>query len=158
MKSAAMPRQARSTAARGFTLIEVMITVAIVAILAAVAVPQYKDYVTRGRLADASTGLATMKAQMERYYQDNRTYASVGTFVTPCATTDASSRTFGNFVVACNGTPTATTFELLATGNGPVANFKYSINEKDVKKTTSLPTGWGSTCDSKWIMKKGDSC
>lgn len=158
MKTVTMPRQARLSAARGFTLIEVMITVAIVAILAAVAVPQYKDYVTRGRLADASTGLATLKAQMERYYQDNRTYASVGTFVTPCATTDASSRTFGNFVISCNGTPGSTSFTLLATGNGPVANFGYTINEKDVKATTSLPTGWGSTCTSKWIMKKGDSC
>lgn len=160
MKSVAMLRQARSTAARGFTLIEVMITVAIVAILAAVAMPQYKDYVTRGRLADASTGLATMKAQMERYYQDNRTYASVGTFVTPCATTDASSRTFGNFVISCSDdpAPSGTVFKLVATGNGPVANFVYTIDQKDIKATTSLPTGWGSTCTSKWIMKKGDSC
>ncbi|MCH8856823.1 MAG: prepilin-type N-terminal cleavage/methylation domain-containing protein, partial [Proteobacteria bacterium] len=63
-----MPRPAHSASAQGFTLIEVMITVAIVAILAAVALPQYRDYVTRSRLADASTGLSTVRAQMERYF------------------------------------------------------------------------------------------
>lgn len=157
MPSATMPRRSPATV-RGFTLIEVMITVAIIAILAAVAVPQYRDYVTRGRLADASTGLATIRAQMERYYQDNRTYASVGDFTTPCATTTVASRTFGSFVVSCVGTPTATAFTLKATGTGAVSDFAYTINQSDVRATTSLPTAWGSGCTSKWIMKKGDSC
>ena len=75
--------------ARGFTLIEVMITVAIVAILAVVALPSYREYVVRGQLANATNGLATIRAQMERHFQDNRTYATSGTFVTPCARTDA---------------------------------------------------------------------
>ena len=75
-------------APHGFTLIEVMITVAIVAILAAVAVPSYSAYVTRGHLADAASGLAATRAQMERHYQDNRSYATVGAFTTPCAAAD----------------------------------------------------------------------
>lgn len=142
----------------GFTLIELMIAVAIIGILSAVAVPVYTSYITRGRLADASTGLSTVRAQMERYYQDNRTYASVGSFTTPCATTNAASRTFGAFVVSCNGTPTATTFTLKATGSGAVSDFSYTINQSDVRATTALPSSWGATCTSKWIMKKGDSC
>lgn len=148
----------RRPLSRGFTLIELMIAVAIIAILSAVAVPIYTDYITRGRLADASTGLSTIRAQMERYYQDNRTYASVGSFTTPCAATSVTSRTFGNFVISCNGTPTAVAFTLKATGNGPVNGFAYTIDQSDARATTALPSAWGSTCTSKWIMKKGDSC
>ena len=145
-------------AARGFTLIELLITVAIIGILAAVAVPQYRDYVTRSRLADASTGLTTMRAQMERYYQDNRTYADSGTFVSPCNNATASSRTFGNFVISCTGTLNATQFTLQAVGGGTVSGFTYTINQQDVRATTAIPSGWGSACTSKWIMTKGDTC
>ncbi|HYN59176.1 MAG TPA: type IV pilin protein [Rubrivivax sp.] len=140
----------------GFTLIEVMITVAIVAILAAVAVPSYSAYVTRGHLADAASGLAATRAQMERHYQDNRSYATVGTFTTPCAAATAS-RTYGHFVVSCSGTPDATTFTLLATGSGPVSGFAFTINQADVRATTLAASGW-NTCASKWLMKKGDTC
>lgn len=142
---------------QGFTLIELMIVVAIVAILAAVALPSYRDYIVRGHLADASNGLALMRAQMERHFQDNRSYATVGTFTTPCASTDAGPRTFNNFVVTCSGTPTATAFTLAATGNGPVAGFTFTINQTDVRATTLAPTGW-PTCATKWLTKRGASC
>jgi type IV pilus assembly protein PilE len=142
---------------RGFTLIELMIAVAIVAILVGVALPSYREYVIRGHLADASNGLALMRAQMERHYQDNRSYATTGAFTTPCASTDAATRTFNNFVVTCSGTPTATAFTLAATGSGPVAGFTFTINQADVRATTAAPTGW-TTCTTKWLTKKGAAC
>ncbi len=142
---------------RGFTLIEVMMAVAIVGILAAVAFPSYRDYITRGQLTDATNGLSTLRAQMERHFQDNRTYATSGTFVTPCASTDATPRTFGPFVVSCDGTPTATAFSLKAVGSAGVAGFTFTINETDVRATTATPTGW-STCTTKWLTKKGQPC
>ena len=141
----------------GFTLIEVMMAVAIVGILAAVALPSYRDYITRGQLTDATNGLATLRAQMERHFQDNRTYATSGTFVTPCASTDAAPRTFGPFVVSCAVTPTASTFSLQAVGSGRVSGFTYTINETDVRATTFAPSGW-STCTSQWLTKKGQAC
>jgi type IV pilus assembly protein PilE len=164
----ALPRSARTPSAsrasrhgshgsHGFTLIELMIAVAIVAILVGVALPSYREYVIRGHLADSSNGLALMRAQMERHYQDNRTYATAGTFTTPCASTDAAPRTFNNFVVTCSGTPTATTFTLAATGSGPAAGFAFTINQSDVRATTSAPTGW-NTCTTKWLTKKGAAC
>ena len=63
MPNAFQPR----LSSRGFTLIEVMITVAIVAILAAIALPSYRDYILRGQLVDGQNGLAAMRANMERF-------------------------------------------------------------------------------------------
>jgi type IV pilus assembly protein PilE len=141
----------------GFTLIEVMITVAIVAILGMVAMPSYRDYVMRGHLADASNGLAAVRADMERHFQDNRTYATVGTFVTPCASTNAATRTFNLFVVSCVGTPTGTAFTLQAVGSGAASGFTFTVDQTDVRATTAAPSGW-TTCATKWLLKRGASC
>ena len=62
----------------GFTLIEVMITVAIVAILAAIAVPSYNEYVQRARITEATSNLSDMRNKMEQYFQDNRTWTPGG--------------------------------------------------------------------------------
>ena len=150
------PASSRNRSMTGFTLIELMVTVAIIGILAAVAMPTYTDYVIRGALADANSGLATMRAQMERHYQDNRTYATVGSFTTPCKA-DEKSRTFGKFVISCESDPTSGGYVLTAKGSGNVAAFTYTVDQRDSRATTSVPTGW-STCSSKWIMKKGESC
>ena len=146
----------RRSASVGFTLIEVMITVAIVGILAMVALPSYRDYILRGHLVDASNGLATIRAQMERHFQDNRSYATVGTFTTPCAAA-AATRTFNLFVVSCSGTPTATAFTLQAVGSGNVNGFTFTITEADVRATAAAPTGW-TTCATGWMLKKGQVC
>jgi type IV pilus assembly protein PilE len=143
---------------QGFTLVELMVVVAIISILAMVGIPSYRDYVVRGQLADAATGLASVRANMERHFQDNRSYATVGTFVTPCdSTIPVTARTFGSFVVSCSGTPTATAFTLQAVGSNAVAGFTYTINQQDVRQTTAAPSGW-PTCTSQWMMKKGQSC
>ncbi len=60
----------------GFTLIELMVTVAIMGILAAIAVPMYSDYVTRGRIIDGTSKMGDIRTQMEKYFMDNRTYVN----------------------------------------------------------------------------------
>ena len=62
----------------GFTLIEVMIAVAIIALLVTIAYPQYSDYVTKSRRADAKVALTGLAQEQETYKTDSiRTYASV---------------------------------------------------------------------------------
>ena len=72
----------------GFTLIEMMIVVVILAILAAVAIPSYSNFVMRGRLTDAHAKLGDLRGQMERYFLDNRTYQD--TTGTACGIDDAA--------------------------------------------------------------------
>jgi len=148
------PVAVRSSSA-GFTLIEVMIVVAIIAILAAVAYPSYRDYVIRGRLADGTSGMAAMRADMERHFQDNRSYTTVGVFVSPCLR-PVAQRTFGDFVVACNPSPpAATTFTLRGQGSGVTNGFVFTVNELDVRSTVA-PGSWPSgAC---WLVKKGQTC
>jgi type IV pilus assembly protein PilE len=149
------PQSRRASA--GFTLIEVMITVAIVAILGMVALPSYRDYITRGHLTDAVNGLATVRADMERHFQDNRSYATVGSFVTPCASTSTTTRTFNLFTVSCSGTPTGTAYTLQAVGSGAAAGFTFTVNQSDARATTAAPSGW-NTSTSCWVLRKGASC
>lgn len=140
-----------------------MITVAIIGILAAIAIPSYQDYVRRGYVVDGTNALATVRADMERYFQDNRTYEAVGSTINPpCANATVSKRTFGNFVVSCTGAgaPKPTSYTLTATGAGPAAGVVFTVTEANVRATGDIPAAWGwtRTCGTSWIVKKGQAC
>ena len=76
----------KKTALLGFTLIELMITVAVIAILSAVAYPSYTSYVAKGRRAECRSGLLQVAQQQERYYSQFNSYIT-STFVAGATTT-----------------------------------------------------------------------
>jgi type IV pilus assembly protein PilE len=145
-----MPR----TRITGFTLIEVMIVVAILAILAGVAVPAYSNYVTRSKLSEAIANLSDMRVKMEQYFLDNRTYAGacVGGTVAPLPT--------GKYFDYACPAPSAAAYTITATakaGQG-MDSLAYSINEKNERVTVGVPTGWTMPATNCWALKKDGSC
>ena len=141
---------------RGFTLIELMMTVVIVAILGAIAVPSYIEHVVRGKIAQATENLSEAKVRMEQVFNSNRTYATE-----PGGTTcpDFSGLFQGSaFSVAIPNCPgdSGTTFTLTATGLAAkgAAGYSYSINQNG-DKSSSTPSATGATC---WLMSKSASC
>ena len=143
----------------GFTLIEVMITVAIVAILAAIAVPSYNEYVQRARITEATSNLSDMRNKMEQYFQDNRTWTPGGGTTPPCtAGTVAPLPTSQNFTFACVGL-TANTYSVTATGNAGTSmnGFTFTINQFNQRATTTVPAGWTARPNC-WVLKRDGSC
>jgi len=140
--------------AKGFTLIELMIVVAIITILASVGIPAYGDYVVRGKLVDATAQLSDGRIKLEQFFQDNRVYDNSTGGTPPCPPSTKY------FTITCAETPTTYTLTAASnvnTGLGAAAgDYTFTIDETNTKKTTKF-AGQASTALC-WLRKKGDTC
>lgn len=128
-----------------------MITVAIVGILAAVAVPAYTDYIRRGYLTDAVTTLGTHRVRMEQYFQDNRNYGATA------PTCGLAVPTNARFTYTCVVGATLQTYTLTATGNtgSNVAGYTYRINHTGTQTTTQYKGN--AVTKNCWVIR-GSEC
>jgi len=110
--------------ARGFTLVEILIAVAIVGILAAIALPSYQNHLRKGRRADAQSFMMDLANRQQQYLLDARTYALDANFVTTLgATTPTTVATYYSLTVTPAAAATPPQFTITATpfAGGPQA-------------------------------------
>lgn len=155
-----MPQNSRRS--QGFTLIELLIVMAIIGILAAIAIPNYNEYVMRGRLMEAVTGLSDMRAKAEQYFQDNRTYDGALGACAASSTAVPGNANTKFFDFSCLGT--ATTYTITATGKAQALGFVYTVTQNNTRQTKingttghDATTGWtgNATC---WVLNKAGTC
>ncbi|MDR3409754.1 MAG: type IV pilin protein [Formivibrio sp.] len=145
---------------QGFTVMEVMIVVAIIGLLAAIAYPNYTSYVRRAKIQGAISALASQRFSLEQYYQNNRNY---GTVANACPAS-ISMPTVDSFSVTCSWGSSADdqSYLLTATGTGGMVGFTYTQNEQNQQQTTAFidpstnaqKTGLPTNC---WLTK-GNEC
>ena len=151
---AAAPRRA----ARGFTLMELMVSVVIVAILAAIAIPSYREYVVRSRIVDATTALSDYRVRMEQFFLDNRRYLTDGACGVP-----ETQFTTESFDITCAAGGSAQSYVVTATGKAGrgMSGFVYTLTQdvgaNNLRATTSTGS-WGKSSATCWVVRKDGSC
>ncbi|NOY44633.1 MAG: prepilin-type N-terminal cleavage/methylation domain-containing protein [Deltaproteobacteria bacterium] len=122
---------------RAFTLVELMIVVAILGILAAIAVPMYTGYVSGAKKSEAKSNLETIRLLEEQYYADHKTYVGGANTTAlmanlPGFEPGTPDDLYYDYSVSAN----ATAFNAVATPKAGAPSGVLKINEKNEK------TGW----------------
>lgn len=101
---------------KGFTMVELMIVLAIIAILAAIAIPSYRHYVVRANRTEASKTLSDLAAREERFYYSNNVYT--GTLADLNGTATMETHNYAFDIVASSASVAPATYAITATATG----------------------------------------
>jgi type IV pilus assembly protein PilE len=153
-----IPQHVHHRTPRGFTLLELMIVLAIIGILAAIAIPFYNNYITRSKITEAVGALSDLRVRMEQYYQDNRFYNADGSVGdTTCGNVTQAATT--NFTFACVSANSGQSYVWTATGRSSMAGFTYTVNQVNARTTTiAAPAPWSAVTQNCWILNEGGGC
>lgn len=102
---------------KGFSLIEIMMVVAIIAILASIALPSYNSSVLKGRRSDAQSALLDLASKMESYFYTNKTYTVTLSDLGATASSPEGFYTLG-IAAATTACPITSCYALSATAIG----------------------------------------
>ncbi|MDD2776904.1 MAG: prepilin-type N-terminal cleavage/methylation domain-containing protein [Gallionella sp.] len=148
---------------KGFTLVELMIVIAILGILAGIAIPGYTSYVARGRLIEAGINLSALRTSMEQYYQDQRTYAASGAAATcgvPVSSVQAVNFSYGCIVTGTGLTQgfTVTASSVVGVGLGAAATYVYSLDDGNVRRTQKFKGAIPAAGTGCFLIRDGQRC
>jgi type IV pilus assembly protein PilE len=147
-----MSNQSSKYAVSGFTLIELMVTVAILSILATIAVTSYTSQVQKSRRTEAKSALLDLAGREERLFSTTNTYSQDEAFLGyATVSTQMTNMPFGNGYYQMTAVATATTYTLTATPVGAQAADatcgSFSVNQlgvQTVSGTGTVATCWGN--------------
>ena len=142
---------------RGVTLIELVVVIMIIGILAAVAVPSYRNYVVRSQRADAKDALLALASQQEKHYLQCNTYADNIANAPSCDDSElqgADTSENGWYDLAIVDPTDATQFNLTATAINGENQFQdtecrtFSVNDRGIR--TALDSGGADNTEECW--------
>jgi len=134
----------------GFTLIELMITVAIVAVLAAVAYPSYTNQIRRSHRAEGRDMLLQIQVAQEKYFLSNNSYGTLANLVAQAPIAGLNSSTSltanGYFKITITPATPTTTYEAVADAQGSQQKdsycAKFAVTNTGDKSNTTNPDCW----------------
>jgi len=134
----------RRNAKHGFTLIELLIVIAIIGILAAIAIPMYRNYVIRARLTEVTNGIMNIAAAVSSYYQENEVFPSASNKGNIQTSLGVSLNNLGRMGAAAvaNGLISVTIANIGTEVDASTLTLSPTTNSSD----NSIAWRWGGTC------------